>query len=76
MSIFQILKKPTKNKKDLHMQGEEILYATGTDPITISKRLGHKQVSTTQNIYAHMVAKADAQASSAVASVLYGEREA
>lgn len=48
-----------------------ILYAAGTDPITISKRLGHKQVSTTQNIYAHLVAKADAEASSAVASVLF-----
>lgn len=48
-----------------------ILYAEGIDPVTISKRLGHKQVSTTQNIYAHMVAKADAEANEAVASVLY-----
>lgn len=82
-SVTDYLKKFSK-KYDLphinphkfrHTQAS-ILYATGTDPITISKRLGHKQVSTTQNIYAHMVAKADAQASGAVASVLYGERKA
>ena len=48
-----------------------LLYALGVDPITISKRLGHKQVSTTQNIYAHMVAKADCEANEAVASVLF-----
>ena len=51
-----------------------ILYAAGIDPITISKRLGHQQVSTTQNIYAHMVAKADAEASSAVADVLFRKK--
>lgn len=48
-----------------------LLYALGVDPITISKRLGHKQVSTTQNIYAHMVAKADCEANEAVATVLF-----
>ena len=52
-----------------------ILYAAGIDPITISKRLGHQQVSTTQNIYAHMVAKADAEASGAVANVLFQKKE-
>ncbi len=48
-----------------------ILYSEGIDPVTISKRLGHKQVSTTQNIYAHMVSKADAEANEAVAGVIY-----
>lgn len=51
-----------------------ILYAAGVDPITISKRLGHKQVSTTQNIYAHLVAKADAEASAAVADILFKKK--
>lgn len=52
-----------------------LLYALGVDPITISKRLGHKQVSTTQNIYAHMVAKADCEANEAVATVLFDKNE-
>ena len=51
-----------------------ILYAEGIDPVTISKRLGHKQVSTTQNIYAHMVAKADCEANEAVANILYKKK--
>ena len=52
-----------------------LLYAEGVDPVTISKRLGHKQVSTTQNIYAHLVSKADAEANKAVASALYGNAD-
>lgn len=48
-----------------------ILYATGVDIVTISKRLGHKQVSTTQNIYAHMMEKSDKDASDKIADVLF-----
>ena len=36
-----------------------ILYFNGADSVSISKRLGHAQVSTTANIYAHVIAKAD-----------------
>lgn len=36
-----------------------ILYFHGADSVSISKRLGHAQVSTTANIYAHVIAKAD-----------------
>ncbi len=36
-----------------------ILYFGGADSVSISKRLGHAQVSTTANIYAHVIAKAD-----------------
>lgn len=48
-----------------------ILYASGVDIVTISKRLGHKQVSTTQNIYAHMMEKSDKEASDKIADVLF-----
>lgn len=38
-----------------------LLIAKGVDVVTVSKRLGHAQVSTTQNIYSHCLKKADEQ---------------
>ena len=38
-----------------------ILYFNGVDSVSISKRLGHAQVSTTANIYAHVMEAADQQ---------------
>ena len=48
-----------------------ILYASGVDVVTISKRLGHKQVSTTQNIYAHIMEKSDKEASDKISALLF-----
>lgn len=36
-----------------------LLYFNGVDSVSISKRLGHAQVSTTADIYAHVMAEAD-----------------
>lgn len=36
-----------------------MLYFNGMDSVSISKRLGHAQVSTTANIYAHVLEQAD-----------------
>lgn len=36
-----------------------MLYFNGIDSVSISKRLGHAQVSTTANIYAHVMEEAD-----------------
>lgn len=36
-----------------------LLYFNGMDSVSISKRLGHAQVSTTADIYAHVMAEAD-----------------
>ncbi|MBR3870877.1 MAG: hypothetical protein IKJ17_05210 [Clostridia bacterium] len=36
-----------------------LLYFNGVDSVSISKRLGHAQVSTTANIYAHIIEEAD-----------------
>ena len=36
-----------------------MLYFNGVDSVSISKRLGHAQVSTTANIYAHVMKEAD-----------------
>ncbi len=48
-----------------------ILYASNVDIVTISNRLGHKHVSTTQNIYAHMMKESDRKASDAISKALY-----
>ena len=36
-----------------------VLYFNGVDSVSISKCLGHAQVSTTTNIYAHVLEGAD-----------------
>lgn len=47
-----------------------LLINAGVDVKTVSATLGHSQVSTTLNIYAHTFAQAQAKASEAVADVL------
>ena len=47
-----------------------LLINAGVDVKTVSTTLGHSQVSTTLNIYAHTFAQAQAKASQAVADVL------
>lgn len=47
-----------------------LLITAGVDIKTVSATLGHSQVSTTLNIYAHTFAQAQAKASEAVADVL------
>ena len=46
-----------------------MLYFSGVDSVSISKRLGHAQVSTTANIYAHIVEEADKRNADILASV-------
>ncbi len=46
-----------------------MLYFNGADSVSISKRLGHAQVSTTANIYAHVIEEADQQNADILASV-------
>lgn len=41
-----------------HSVASALIYA-GIDPVSVSKRLGHAQVSTTTNIYAHVMRSAD-----------------
>lgn len=36
-----------------------MLYFAGADPVSISKRLGHSRISTTQDIYSHIIEEAD-----------------
>lgn len=46
-----------------------MLYFNGVDSVSISKRLGHAQVSTTANIYAHVMAEADQKNADILADV-------
>lgn len=47
-----------------------ILYFNHVDSITISKRLGHAKVSTTTDIYSHIMKQADEAASNCIADVV------
>ncbi len=55
-----------KKKREIHISPHifrhsqaSILIYLGVDPVTVSKRLGHAQVSTTSDIYSHIMQKAD-----------------
>ncbi len=48
-----------------------LLIAEHVDMLTVSKRLGHKKVSTTLDIYSHLLAKSDAEASDKIDELLY-----
>lgn len=48
-----------------------ILFFNGMDSITISKRLGHAKVSTTTDIYSHIIKQADEKASECIADVIF-----
>lgn len=47
-----------------------LLYFGGVDGVTISKRLGHAKVSTTSDIYSHIIKQADERASEYIANVI------
>jgi integrase len=48
-----------------------ILFFNGVDAISISKRLGHARVSTTTDIYSHIMRESEARVSECVADVIY-----
>lgn len=53
-----------------------LLYFNGVDSVSISKRLGHAQVSTTANIYAHVMEAADQRNADILESVLLNKKAA
>jgi integrase len=48
------------------------LIASGVDPLTVSRRIGHAKVSTTMNIYSHVFEQTDAKAADAIEAALAG----
>lgn len=51
-----------------------VLINSGQDIVTVARRLGHSRASTTLDIYSHMIAEADAEASECIADVLLRKR--
>ena len=51
-----------------------VLLADGTNIITVSKRLGHASVNTTESFYSHIIEENKAKASEYIANVLLGRR--
>lgn len=47
-----------------------ILFFSGIDGVTISKRLGHAKISTTTDIYSHIIKQADETASNCISDVM------
>lgn len=56
-----------------HFQAS-ILIDQGVSVVAVSKRLGHNDVSTTSDIYAHWLKKTDARASEAFESIIYNSK--
>lgn len=53
-----------------------MLIAQGTDVVTVSKMLGHTKVSTTEDIYSHVIEDCKQQASNALAEVYFRRKTA
>ena len=51
-----------------HTMASMLIY-NRVDPVSVSKRLGHSQVSTTTDIYAHVIEEADKQNSDILAGI-------
>lgn len=47
-----------------------ILFFNGADSVSISKRLGHSKVSTTTDIYSHIIQKADERSAECIADAI------
>lgn len=52
-----------------------LLYFNGLDSISISKRLGHAKVSTTTDIYSHIIKQADEGAAECIANAVLRSRK-
>lgn len=52
-----------------------MLINDGTDIVTVSKRLGHAKVSTTTDIYSHIIKEADAKAADSIADSILRKAE-
>lgn len=52
-----------------------LLYFNGADSISISKRLGHSKVSTTTDIYSHIIKQAEEQNAELIANVILRDEQ-
>ena len=52
-----------------------ILYQNNGDPVIISRKLGHSRVSTTQDIFCHLLEQEDDTARDAIENEMFGEKK-
>ena len=52
-----------------------LLISEGTDIVTVSKRLGHTQTSTTLNVYSHVLDKSDERACDTLEKLIYRDEK-
>ena len=65
---------PIHPHKFRHTQAS-LLISEGVDILTVSKRLGHAKVSTTLDIYSHVLAKSDEKASDTLDDLIYNNKK-
>ena len=53
-----------------------VLIANGTDVVTVSKQLGHLDVSTTESFYAHLIEEQKQKATECIADILLRKKQA
>jgi integrase len=53
-----------------------LLYFNRVDSVSISKRLGHAQVRTTENVYAHVIAEADERNADIISDIFLKSKKA
>lgn len=62
---------PHLNPHKFRHTAASLLISKGVDIITVSKRLGHAKISTTTDIYSHVLKESDKQASNVMSDMLY-----
>lgn len=62
---------PHMNPHAFRHTAASVLISQGTDIVTVSKMLGHSRVSTTEDIYSHVIEESMQQASNTLAEVYY-----
>ena len=82
-TITQWLAKFSKRKNLPHINphafrhtAASVLISQGTDVVTVSKMLGHAKVSTTEDIYSHVIEESKQLASNALAEVYFRRKTA
>jgi len=82
-TITQWLAKFSKRKGLPHINphafrhtAASVLISRGTDVVTVSKMLGHAKVSTTEDIYSHVIEESKQQASNVLAEVYFRKKTA
>lgn len=65
---------PHVNPKAFRHTVASILISQGVDVVTVSKQLGHNKVSTTTDIYSHIIERASEQAAETLSGVIFQKK--